>query len=86
MTKASLWKWWNNRCRNNWKKWRNVRMYKYGVIDGNGHSGWYDAPYFDVYRPSSFCKIRLYHNWYGIYNEELYINRMFLQFYPNHSS
>eukprot|EP01084_Bolivina_argentea_P263200 445378_1 len=28
-----------------WKKLKNVKIYGYGTIDGNGHSGWYNAPY-----------------------------------------
>eukprot|EP01084_Bolivina_argentea_P048219 88847_1 len=36
-----------DQCKNNWKTLRNVKIYGYGTVDGNGHSGWYNSPYAD---------------------------------------
>eukprot|EP01084_Bolivina_argentea_P174284 301916_1 len=44
-----------DQCKDNWKKLKNIKIYGYGIIDGNGHSGWYNNPYSNV-RP---CLLQL---------------------------
>eukprot|EP01084_Bolivina_argentea_P185581 320019_1 len=34
-----------DQCKHNWKTLKNVKIYGYGIVDGNGHSGWYNDPY-----------------------------------------
>jgi len=31
-----------DQCKDNWKKLKNVKIFGYGIIDGNGFSGWYN--------------------------------------------